>query len=119
MICYVIICYVIILDLLCIAVRDNFPETGGIKGGYEYNLFYLQFYEKYKGSVYGFDYFSEYAHCSRVVGYHDFVQRLLLQHCRQTFLSSSHSPTEKESIPTLFIARSGCDFGQKLLDIGG
>ena len=53
------ICYVIILDLLCIAVGNNFPETGGIKGGYEYNVFYLQFFEKYKGLVYLFDYFSE------------------------------------------------------------
>ena len=78
MICYVIICYVITLDLLCIAVRENLPETGGIKGGYEYNVFYLQIFKKYKGLVY--HYFSEYAHCSRVVGYHDFVQRLLLQH---------------------------------------
>ena len=86
------ICYVIILDLLCIAVGNNFPETGGIKGGYEYNVFYLQFFKKYKGLVYLFDYFSEYAHCSRVVGYHDFVQRLLLQHWRQTFQSSKPSP---------------------------
>ena len=35
-------CYVIILDLLCIAVKENFPKTGGIKGGNEYNVFYLQ-----------------------------------------------------------------------------
>ena len=42
-------CYVIILDLLCIAVRENFPKTGGIKGRYEYNVFYLQIFEKYKG----------------------------------------------------------------------
>jgi len=69
--------------------------------------FIYSFMRNIKVLFFRFDYFSEYAHCSRVVGYHDFVQRLLLQHCRQTFPSSSLSPTEKESISTLFIARVG------------
>ena len=51
-------------------------------------MFYLQFLRNIKVLFY----LSElYAHCSRVVGYQDFVQRLLLQHWRHTFPSSSLS----------------------------